>query len=89
MILPGYFGTQGIFDPLNSPPGLYEACEWTDLNGNFWLYGGDGTLGRYSDLWQFNPLINQWAWIKGPGIINQPLFFLFNTFASSNKNQLK
>jgi gliding motility-associated-like protein len=63
-----YFGTQGVFDPLNTPPALYEACEWTDLQGNFWLFGG---ANNYSDLWKFDPSINQWAWIKGPGTLNQ------------------
>ena len=69
----GHYGTQGVFDSLNTPPGFYEACEWTDLNGNFWLFGGYGygTNGEYSDLWEFKPTINQWAWMKGPGIINQ------------------
>ena len=31
----GDFGTQGIPSPTNKPPGLYEAAEWTDQNGNF------------------------------------------------------
>ncbi|HLG35855.1 MAG TPA: kelch repeat-containing protein [Bacteroidia bacterium] len=68
-----HYGTQGVFDSLNTPPALYEACEWTDLQGNFWLFGGvdyNGAL-EYGDLWQFKPSINQWAWIKGPGIAEQ------------------
>ncbi|MEI6817872.1 MAG: kelch repeat-containing protein [Bacteroidota bacterium] len=69
----GHYGTQGVFDSLNTPPGLYEACEWTDKQGNFWLFGGVGQNqgSCYSDLWEFNPSINQWAWIKGPGITDQ------------------
>ena len=67
----GHYGIQGIFDSLNTPPGLYEACEWTDNLGNFWLFGGVNDSGIFSDLWKFNPSINQWAWIKGPGIPNQ------------------
>ncbi|HYV90865.1 MAG TPA: kelch repeat-containing protein [Chitinophagales bacterium] len=63
-----HFGTQGVFDSLNTPPALYESGEFTDNQGNFWLFGGGN---NYSDLWKFNPTINQWAWIKGPGIINQ------------------
>jgi hypothetical protein len=64
----GHYGTQGFFDTLNTPPSAYEACEWTDKNGNFWLYGARG----YSNLWEFKPSINQWAWIKGPGAVSQP-----------------
>ena len=64
----GHFGTQGVFTPLNSPPAFYEACEWTDKHGDFWLFGG---FGDYGDLWEFKPAINQWAWIKGTGTLNQ------------------
>src|ERR1017187_8302112 len=67
---PGVYGTQGLFAPGNTPPAYYEACEWTDLQGNFWLFGGQPGGGLYSDLWEFKPSINQWAWIKGPGILD-------------------
>ena len=60
----GHFGTQGVFDSLNTPPGIYEASGWTDKQGNFWVYGGV-SYGSGADLWEFNPFINQWAWIKG------------------------
>jgi N-acetylneuraminic acid mutarotase len=62
----GSFGTQGISSPTNVPPALYEASEWTDLNGNFWLFGGEGPGGLFSALWKYNPITNQWTWIKGP-----------------------
>src|ERR1035441_4073589 len=69
---PGVYGMQGVFAAGNTPPALYEACEWTDKDGNFWLFGGQTHLGSpYSDLWEFKPSINQWAWIKGPGIPGQ------------------
>ena len=71
---PGVFGVQGIFASGNTPPALYEACEWTDRDGNFWLFGGveDITVQSVSgDLWEFKASNNQWAWIKGAGIINQ------------------
>src|SRR6185503_19271038 len=55
----------------NNPPSLYEPCEWTDLNGNFWLFGGRfPSTDNYADLWKYNPLTNQWTWIKGPNAIN-------------------
>ena len=68
------YGTQGVYAPGNTPPALYEACEWKDKQGNFWLFGGqDSTYTvSFSDLWEFNPAINQWRWMKGPGIKNQP-----------------
>ena len=66
-----FYGTQELTDSLNNPPGRYEAADWTDLQGNFWMFGGSGTSGRYNDLWKFNPLINQWTWMKGSDSVNQ------------------
>jgi hypothetical protein len=70
------YGTQGIADPANTPQGLYEAAEWTDLQGNFWLFGGvtvvNGNNVGNNNLWKFNPLTNQWTWVKGPGTLGDP-----------------
>jgi type IX secretion system substrate protein/galactose oxidase-like protein/Kelch motif protein len=66
---PGNFGVQGVSSPTNNPRGFYEACEWTDLNGNFWLFGGDGW---YGDFWKYDPLINEWTWMKGSGLSHDP-----------------
>ena len=68
----GTYGTQGVFAPANTPPGIYEGCNWTDATGNFWLYGGlnESLSNNYCDLWEFKPAINQWAWINGPGTPN-------------------
>src|SRR6186713_308163 len=52
---PGIFGTMGVADPSNTPPGLYEPYEWTDKQGNFWLFGGwDGNNNYWNTLWKFN-----------------------------------
>src|ERR1035437_8323213 len=64
----GHYGTQGVFDSLNTPPGTYDALGWTDKQGNFWVFGGTA-LESGADLWEFNPSINQWAWINGSGTI--------------------
>jgi hypothetical protein len=65
----GSFGTQGVSSPTNEPPAFYEACEWTDLNGNFWLFGGlPSGFTAYGDLWKFDPLTNEWTWMKGSGV---------------------
>jgi hypothetical protein len=66
---PGNFGVQGVPSPTNNPPALYEPCEWTDLNGNFWLFGGYHN-GYYGDLWKFSSSTNEWTWMKGSGILN-------------------
>jgi hypothetical protein len=79
----GHYGTQGVFDSLNSPPALYEAAEWTDANGNFWLFGGSNW---HCDLWKFKPSINQWAWIKGSGLIGSPGIYGTKNIPSSTNN---
>ncbi|HYV94306.1 MAG TPA: kelch repeat-containing protein [Chitinophagales bacterium] len=57
------FGTQGVPSTLNHPSALYEACEWTDTSGMFWLYGG----WLNANLWKYNPSTNEWTWVNGPG----------------------
>ncbi|MEO8151363.1 MAG: kelch repeat-containing protein [Bacteroidia bacterium] len=75
----GYFGVKGVPSPLNTPPSLYEASQWTDMQGNFWLYGRisiiSGNNTSYSDLWKFDPLTNEWTWIFGTGQINQSVIY--------------
>ena len=71
---PGVYGTKGIADPANKPPGRSASSKWVDLNGNLWLYGGFGTWGnhteRSNDLWKYSPTENQWTWIGGDSTIS-------------------
>ncbi|MFI5150207.1 MAG: kelch repeat-containing protein [Bacteroidia bacterium] len=62
----GTWGTMGVAAAANMPPSVYEACQWTDLQGNFWLFGGYGNGLYYNALWKFDPVIKQWAWMNGP-----------------------
>ena len=66
---PAVYGTKGIPSVDNHPEGLYEACEWTDLDGNFWLYGGSSiaTGNIVNNLWKYNPSDNTWTWVDGSG----------------------
>src|SRR5690348_11245450 len=66
----GNYGTQGLSSPTNEPPAFYEACEWTDLNGNFWLFGGG--YATYNDLWKYDPVSNEWTWMKGTHTTSDP-----------------
>jgi gliding motility-associated-like protein len=70
----GVFGTQGVSSPANDPASGYQAAEWTDQNGNFWLFGGiEGNFASYhSTLWRFTPSNNEWTWMKGPSTQNAP-----------------
>ena len=63
------YGTQGVASPTNNPPGFYEPAEWTDLQGNFWFFGGLATgYTNYGDLWKYDIASNNWTWIRGTGL---------------------
>jgi len=66
----GTFGTQGTAAPNNDPPRSFNGADWTDLNGNFWMFGGSGPLPDV--LWKFDPTTNMWTWVKGPNVANSP-----------------
>ncbi len=63
---PGHFGTKGIADPANRPPGLYEAYNWTDSKGFLWIYGGYNSVAAlYANMWKYDPYNNLWTWMTG------------------------
>lgn len=71
----GVYGTQGVAAVANIPGARDDAFTWTDSSGNLWLFGGRGkdyvgTQGELNDLWEFNPLTNEWAWISGSKTAN-------------------
>src|SRR5437764_6145142 len=73
---PGTYGIQGIPDPINTPPAREASVNWTDANGNMWLFSGDAGNGLtvynlYNDLWKLDQSINQWTWMKGSNTTNQ------------------
>lgn len=79
----GTYGTLGTPAPGNTPGERSGAATWTDASGNLWLFGGlgIGTSGDncggaaiciINDLWEFNPSLNEWAWMGGPDLSNQP-----------------
>jgi Chitobiase/beta-hexosaminidase C-terminal domain/FG-GAP-like repeat len=65
------YGTLGVADPGNLPPGRMGAVGWTDTNGNLWLFGGhayvvNGVGTTYTnDLWMFNVTTDEWTWMGG------------------------
>lgn len=67
---PGIYGPQTIATASAMPGAREFMMSWIDLQGNFWMFGGDGfgnsnTFGRLNDLWRFNPQTLQWTWMKG------------------------
>ncbi|MES2680549.1 MAG: kelch repeat-containing protein [Bacteroidota bacterium] len=66
----GIYGTQGVSAPANNPGARHGCATWTDAAGNMWLFGGEGcasttTLSWLNDLWKYNPVTNEWTWIRG------------------------
>src|SRR6218665_2153080 len=69
------YGTQGVAAPGNNPGGRHGCATWTDASGNLWLFGGEGyssttNLSWLNDLWKYNPITNQWTWIRGSNAPN-------------------
>jgi N-acetylneuraminic acid mutarotase len=67
---PGVYGTLGSAAAANTPGGRDSAAAWTDTNGNFWLFGGEGAdangnFGQLNDVWELDPTTNKWAWMGG------------------------
>lgn len=72
----GSWGTKGVSSSTNAVSSREEAISWTDNNGNFWIFGGNGiastsNLGRLSDLWKYNVSLNEWTWVSGTSLMNQ------------------
>lgn len=64
----GDHGALGVAHPDNIPSGRVDAVSWTDADGNFWLFGGQGknsagVTGEWNDLWKFDG--QNWTWVKG------------------------
>jgi N-acetylneuraminic acid mutarotase len=56
----GVYGTLGTAAAGNLPGSRTEGVAWTDIYGNFWLFGGSGsdaqgTIGYLNDLWETTP----------------------------------
>lgn len=62
----GWYGTKGVPNALNTPSGRYQGAYWTDLQGNFWMFGGFHPYGYANDLWKYNVALQQWTWMNGP-----------------------
>lgn len=87
----GSYGTQGVASNSNEPGAREFSNFWTDASGNFWMFGGDGyasttTFGRLADLWKYNPVSNQWTWMKGFNLVDQN--GNYGTIGVSNTNNL-
>jgi hypothetical protein len=90
-------GQKGIPSDSNTPGPGTSKVGWVDKAGKLLLFGGSGS----DDLWQYNPVSNQWTWILGdtaitdirygskgyPAPRNTPGWrYVTNTFSDSKGN---
>ncbi len=72
----GVFGTKCIPDVNNHPPSVFEnRSTIIDRCGNFWMFGGGVTMGDVNTLWKYKPGTNEWTWVSGSKVENQPGVF--------------
>jgi Galactose oxidase, central domain len=78
----GVYGTQGIAAVGNVLPARVGMTSWTDIFGNFWVFGGVGVGAELNDLWMFSPTARQWTWISGsqlPPCCTDPIVGIYGT----------
>jgi hypothetical protein len=67
------YGSLGISSPLNTPGGrCYSGCAWAGVDSKLWLYSGWGSGDNYGDLWRYDILNNEWAWMSGTNQVDEP-----------------
>jgi N-acetylneuraminic acid mutarotase len=84
----GAYGMQGMASSSNIPGARWNAMSWTDVWGNFWLFGGygidsTGKGGFLNDLWKYSN--GEWTWAGGSNTVNQKgIYGTQETAASSS-----
>lgn len=73
----GHYGTMGVTDPANTPSARSYGVAWSAPSGLLYVFGGHGydafgQIGYLNDLWQYNPIDNNWTWLKGDQNKDQP-----------------
>ncbi len=68
----GAYGTLGVLSSSNAPGSRDLTLSWTDNQGKMWLFGGQGYANssfptELDDLWEFDPVAGEWAWMGGHG----------------------
>ncbi len=84
----GAYGTKGTPSGSNVPGAREGAASWVDSQGKLWLFGGRhslGTINFFNDLWRYDPPTDEWTWVSGSSLTNQPgVYGTLGTPASSN-----
>ena len=71
------YGTEGTPASTNIPGARAQAACWMDAAGNFWMFGGNGTvtpsnasINLFDDLWEYSA--GEWTWVGGSDVAGQP-----------------
>jgi hypothetical protein len=87
----GVYGTMGTAAAANAPGGRFGATAWTGLNGELWLFGGQGSdsvnVGiSLNDVWKYNIATGMWTWVKGQKawVTNKGTYGTKGTAAAAN-----
>ena len=70
----GSYETLGVPSATGGPGSRNSMLYWTDRQGKLWLFGGGGYANLpftavLDDLWQFDPVAGEWAWMGGRDVL--------------------
>ncbi len=85
--IPPNYGMKGVFSPSNSPGNRWTYQYWKSDDGKFYMFGSfsNYTQEMLSDMWEFDPSINLWAWVGGAqGQISSSIFSSLGEFSPNN-----
>jgi len=68
---PSNYGTKGVSSSTNVPGGRWSHAKWKDRQGNFWILGSYDNVSM-NDLWKFDAGTNEWTWMSGSNLQNDP-----------------
>ncbi|QLH46954.1 MAG: hypothetical protein HWD58_15795 [Bacteroidota bacterium] len=73
----GSYGTLGVPAASNNPPAhALTSHAWTDKDNNLWM------VHKRGDVWKYSIATNEWTWMNGYAIWNQPAVFGMQGVAS-------
>ncbi len=86
----GIYGNKGAAAAGNRPGARQSPVAWTS-GGKLYLFGGYGlaegtTIDYLNDLWEYDPATNNWTWLKGEKMQNQPgIYGVKGTYDANNQ----
>ncbi|MBL7893523.1 MAG: PKD domain-containing protein [Bacteroidia bacterium] len=74
---PPVYGTKGLASALNTPGGRMVFAGSKLINNDFFLFGGFNIWAGtgLNDTWKYNIVTDEWTWLHGPNLPNQPAVY--------------